>query len=249
MSPDNRQHRGAHPEDRRLFAPGNIAALRVAVGELSWLLGRGYATKSALKLVGDRHNLNERQRLAVARAACSDEQRDARAAACLDPERARGRAVVVDGFNLMITTEAALGGGVLVRGRDGCVRDLSSVHGSYRSVAETERAVRLLGEAFAALGLGPARWLLDRPVSNSGRLAERIRETARERGWPWTVEAVFNPDAEIRASAELSRIKVILTTAAPMAIPKDAPRYDRLLVKPFSVDDLRGAIAQVLAQP
>lgn len=51
---------------------------------------------------------------------------------------------------------------------------------------------------------------------------------------------------EIRASAEWSRLKVILTTAAPMSIPQDAPRYDVLLVKPFSVDELRAAIAQVL---
>ncbi|HYP53983.1 MAG TPA: DUF434 domain-containing protein, partial [Pyrinomonadaceae bacterium] len=76
MSPDRRQHRGAHPEDERLFAPSQVAALREAVGELSWLFGRGYAPRSAVKLVGDRHSLTGRQRLAVARAACSDEQRD-----------------------------------------------------------------------------------------------------------------------------------------------------------------------------
>ena len=47
-----------------MFAPERIDALRTAVSELSWLLGRGYQSKSALKLVGDRHNLRERQRLA-----------------------------------------------------------------------------------------------------------------------------------------------------------------------------------------
>src|SRR5256885_8530001 len=44
----------------------------------SWLLSRGYQPKSALKLVGDRHSLRERQRLAVGRAACSDESRERR---------------------------------------------------------------------------------------------------------------------------------------------------------------------------
>ena len=52
---------------------------------------------------------------------------------------------------------------------------------------------------------------------------------------------------EIRADGQLSAIKVILTTAAPTSIPKDAPKYDALLVKPFSVDQLRDAIARVLA--
>lgn len=51
---------------------------------------------------------------------------------------------------------------------------------------------------------------------------------------------------EIRADAQLSRLKVILTTAAPTSIPKDAPQYDALLVKPFSVDQLKDAIASVL---
>ncbi|HEV2762546.1 MAG TPA: DUF434 domain-containing protein [Pyrinomonadaceae bacterium] len=200
MSPDRRQHRGAHPEDARLFGPAQLASLRTATSELSWLMGRGYALKSAVKLVGDRHSLNERQRLAVARAACADEQLRGRESRRLDVEKVRGEPLVVDGFNVMITTEAALGGGVLILCRDGCVRDLSSVHGSYRSVSETERAIALVGEALAALGAGPARWLLDRPVSNSGRLAARIRETAAKAGWVWSVEAVFNPDAEIRAA-------------------------------------------------
>jgi CheY-like chemotaxis protein len=53
---------------------------------------------------------------------------------------------------------------------------------------------------------------------------------------------------EIRATPALAGLKVILTTAAPMNIPKDSPRYDFLLVKPFTVDDLRNAIAKVLSQ-
>ena len=44
------------------------------------------------------------------------------------------------------------------------------------------------------------RWFLDRPVSNSGRLAERIRDLAEARGWPWSVDVVFNPDADILSS-------------------------------------------------
>ena len=51
---------------------------------------------------------------------------------------------------------------------------------------------------------------------------------------------------EIRADAQLASLKVILTTAAPTSIPKDAPTYDALLVKPFSVDQLKDAIARVL---
>jgi hypothetical protein len=197
VSPDRRRHRGAHPEDARLFDERWLAALRVATGELSWLLSRGYQPKSALKLVGDRHNLRERQRLAVARAACSDESRARRRESCVDDETVKGASLVVDGFNLVITLEAALSGGVLVVGRDGCVRDLSSVHGSYRAVEETERAVLLAGEVLAGFEPASALWLFDSPVSNSGRLAARVRDIAAARGWAWEVETPFNPDRRI----------------------------------------------------
>lgn len=197
MSPDRRRHRGAHPEDRALFAAGELARLCASVADLSWLLGRDYATKAALKLVGDRHGLDERQRLAVSRAACSDRQRDERASKLVAPDSLRGERLIVDGFNLTITVEAALGGGVLLLCRDGALRDLSSVHGSYRSVEETEAALALTARALDALAPARVRWLLDRPVSNSGRLAQKIETLAREGGRPWEVETVFNPDREI----------------------------------------------------
>jgi hypothetical protein len=204
VSPDRRRHRGAHPEDARLFEAASLPSLRVAVSELSWLLSRGYQTKSALKLVGDRYNLRERQRLAVARAACSEESLARRRERRVGEGKVAGEGLIVDGFNLVITLEAALSGGVLVKGRDGCVRDLSSVHGSYRAVEETERAVLLAGEALGALAPSSVLWVLDRPVSNSGRLAERVRAVARERGWPWEVAVEFNPDREIVNSSRVA---------------------------------------------
>jgi hypothetical protein len=100
--------------------------------------------------------------------------------------------------------EAALSGGVLIRCRDGCLRDMSSVHGSYRSVTETEDAIRLISETLLAAEPASAVWLLDQPVSNSGRLAQRIRELAAARDWPWSVEVVMNPDKVIRASDRIA---------------------------------------------
>lgn len=204
MSPDKREHRGAHPSDKELFGAERLAVLRRATSELSWLMTRGYAIVAALKLVGDRYGLTHRQRLAVSRAACSDEQSIRRQAHSVAFEEAAGRSLIVDGFNLIITVEAAMSGGLLIRARDLTIRDLSSVHGSYRSVQETEGAIRLVGRALERIKPLEVRWLLDRPVSNSGRLAQRITEVAEEANWPWTVETVFNPDKLIQASAHIA---------------------------------------------
>ena len=180
-----------------MFAAERVPVLRRAVAELSWLLSRGYAGKSALKLVGDRHNLTERQRAACGRAACSDERLARRQQSQLPCEQLAGERVVVDGFNLIVTLEAALSGGVVILCRDGCLRDLSSVHGSYRSVEETATAAELIGAALAQLAVSEVHWLLDSPVGNSGRLARTLRSLAAERNWPWRVELLFNPDAAI----------------------------------------------------
>lgn len=192
--PDSRAHRGPHPADRALFGEAWVAPLRAAVAELGWLLSRGYATPSSLKLVGDRHRLRERQRTAVLRACCSD------AAVADRLERRRpiaslaGGALAIDGFNVLTTIEAALAGGVVLRGRDGCHRDMASMHGSYRRVVETVPAARLVGEVLAAAGVGSVRWLLDRPVSNSGRLKASLEAIAAEQGYDWVVELVPDPD-------------------------------------------------------
>ena len=200
MSPDIRKHRGAHPEDRQLFANAQLPILRVAVRDLSWLLSHDYTIKGALKLVGDRYSLTERQRLAVSRAACSDQSKERRSATSVPAEDLGGEDLIVDGFNIIITVEAALSGGILIDCRDGCIRDLSSVHGSYRSVNETDQAIHSIGTALDDLKPASIAWVLDRPISNSGRLATRIRDLATQLGRNWNVEVVFNPDAEIIGS-------------------------------------------------
>ncbi len=204
MSPDQRQHRGAHPSDRELFADSQLPLLRRAMSDLCWLLNHGYTLRASLKLVGDRHLLIERQRLAVSRAACTDAQKARRAARRLAVESIRGESLIIDGFNLLITMEAALSGGLLLLCRDGCTRDLSGVHGTYRAVEETSSAILLIGETLEALQPKEVLWLLDSPISNSGRLAQRIRELATRSGWPWGVEVVFSPDAEIIVSDSIA---------------------------------------------
>jgi hypothetical protein len=196
--PDKRTHRGPHPADEKLFAAGAISNLRTAIADFSLLLTRDYAEKSALKLVGDRFSLTERQRLAIMRSACSDQQFASRNQRCIALENLAGQSIAVDGYNVLITVEAAMSGGVIFKGRDGCFRDLASVHGTYRKVTETIPAVQLIGDFLAEVGAGKALWLLDSPVSNSGRLKTLIGELARKNNWNWEIELLLSPDAELK---------------------------------------------------
>lgn len=198
--PDKRKHRGKHPDDERLFAESQREALRAAVSEYAWLLTRGYASDSALKLVGDRYDLTARQRMAVRRSSCSDESLLKRTRSRLMFDEVTGRPIAVDGYNLLITVESALSGGLLLIGRDGCYRDLASVHGTYRKVEETTRALELIIDHLSTLRAPHIDWYLDKPVANSGRLkalmAEMVSPLQGEAGRDsvWNIELVDSPD-------------------------------------------------------
>src|SRR2546423_11697203 len=115
--PDKRQHRGQHPDDARLFAAERVADLRSAVADLSLLLSRGYAQPSALKVVGDRYNLEARQRMAMMRAACTDQALEHRTSTRVSCEALRGKALLIDGYNVLTTVEAALADRILLLAR------------------------------------------------------------------------------------------------------------------------------------
>jgi hypothetical protein len=201
--PGKPSHRGPEAHDAAAFDAASLSALRGAAADFCWLLSRGYASASALKLVGDRFSLTERQRQAVRRSACSDDDRAGRLTKTCDGVELSGQVLVVDGFNVLTTIEAALGGAVVLSCRDRAFRDIAGLHGTYRRVAETVPALNLLGAAIFGLSIGQCRWLFDRPVSNSGRTRRLILDYAEEHAQNWSVELVDDPDPLLKESAEI----------------------------------------------
>lgn len=201
--PDQRLHRGPHPDDHRLFSTGAEPRLRDAEWDLSLLLSRGYAGPSALKLVGDRYALEQRQRTAVSRCGCSRDAWMSRRKTCRELTELHGRPVWIDGYNLLTSVEAALAGGVLLLARDGSLRDMASMHGSWRRVEETVAAIRLIGGLLSGIAVSEVVWFLDRPVSNSGRLQTLLREEAANQRWNWDVRLVPDPDPLLSQATEI----------------------------------------------
>jgi hypothetical protein len=217
--PDQRQHRGPNPRDAEAFAADALPHLRTACTDLCWLLSRGYAEKSAGTLVGDRYALTERQRIAIRRCACSDEQLHARQRRQItDPAALTGATLEIDGYNVLTTVEAALADGVILIGRDGCYRDMASMHGNFKKVAETPKAITLIGQTLARYDLKSAIWYLDAPVSNSARLKTLLLEIATEHHWLWQVELVPDPDRILAVSTHI-------IASADSAILDRCPRW------------------------
>ena len=63
---------------------------------------------------------------------------------CVGTAELRGQEIWLDGFNVLTVIESALGGGVILIGREGC-RDVAGVYSHYHKVAETVPSIRAIG--------------------------------------------------------------------------------------------------------
>lgn len=193
MSP-SAARRGFDPDDHKWFSPQAVAQLTIAHEEVQWLLDRGYKTGSIIDLVGDHYQLSIRQRAALQRSTASQRQYQKRISTLLPLTMMRDGIIYIDGFNLIITLEVALSGSLLILGNDGVLRDLASLRGTYHMIAQTDIALELIGKSLAELAVPGATLFLDAPVSNSGKLRQRILSHAAAWGMPVSVELVPNAD-------------------------------------------------------
>ncbi|MCA8969298.1 MAG: DUF434 domain-containing protein [Planctomycetes bacterium] len=191
--PDQRKHRGPAPKDEEFFGSNAHSSLRAACTDLTWLLTRGYPIDASLALVGNQYALVQRQRVAVRRATCSEQERSSRRERELGPGKRLRGSLWIDGYNVLTSIEAALAGGVILACADGTYRDMASMHGSWRRVAETDRAIALLVDAIDELGISEAILYLDQPVSNSARLRTMLVTALGDRA----VEVALVPDPDV----------------------------------------------------
>lgn len=183
--------RGYVPEDERDFSDKAVPLLQKALSDICELLNRGYDVKPASTFVGNHYQLSERQRLALARAASSDENIALRQSKLIPAPDGK---VSVDGLNLIITLETALSDTTLYRCTDGTIRDLAAMRGTYRIIDHTHTAVKLIFDKLTAIGAQSVVFYLDAPVSNTGRLKTLILETSA--GYPLNTGCELVPNAD-----------------------------------------------------
>ena len=185
--------RGYAPNDPKEFGSAVIDILLNAGQDLQYLLNRGYHIKGASAFVGNHYLLSERQRLALARGVSSDESirlRKDKEIKNIPPESV----VNIDGFNTIITLEVALSDSLLLKCMDETIRDLAGLRGTYRLIDKTETAIMLIGKMLEKNKVGKVIFYLDAPVSNSGRLKQKITELLSSFTFEVEVEVINNVD-------------------------------------------------------
>lgn len=200
--------RGFDPNDFRWFSDEAVEKLKKAQDEIQWLLDRGYKFDTVLPFVSNHYLFSARQRLALQRSVSSSVKFEKRKKSMLPLETAKDGCIYIDGFNLIITLEVALSGSPVILGRDGVMRDLAGLRGTYRIIDKTDTALKLIGKSLNALSVQAAIFYLDAPVSNSGRLGRKIIECSYDWNIPVDVELVPNADTV------LSKMNRVITSDA-----------------------------------
>lgn len=154
----------------------NYPNLREAAIDLRYLLNSGYNRKSALKLVGDRWNLNRKFRHILYRAIFSGEEIKARHYNEVGITEIRGKIVAIDTYNILITIESFLRGLQLIEADDGYYRDISKVFNKYKRSSYTNQAIQLVLNQLKSYQPKQVQFFLDKNISHSGDLAKIIEK-------------------------------------------------------------------------
>ena len=197
------RNRGKESNDDKFFAKKWQVIFIEALQDLSFLLSRGYGDKSALQLVGNRYRMNSRQQKALFRMSAPKNSILNRNQKAVSKEAIANQNLLIDGFNLLILLENVLSEAYIFKSQDGAYRDISGVHGSYRRVVQTEKAIILIGTVLKELHSKTVHWYLDTPISNSGRLKTMLLEIAEKQEFNWQVTLVNNPDLVLAKSEEI----------------------------------------------
>ncbi|GAA4159474.1 DUF434 domain-containing protein [Chryseobacterium ginsenosidimutans] len=200
----NNRNRGKNTGDDSLFSSEKqIEKLKLAVQDMQYLLNRNYAEKASSDLVGNHYRLKTRQIQVIRGASASENQIRKRKFKQLEISDVKNKTIYLDGFNVLILLESLLSDAYIFEGVDGCFRDLSGVHGTYKRVNQTQRSIELVAAFFQKSNAEKLIWIFDKPVSNSGRIKQIILDFAIENNLNWEVELEFNPDKYLVENTEI----------------------------------------------
>jgi hypothetical protein len=148
----------------------------------------------------------------------------------------RGRDVIMDGYNVLITTESILACKPCYICDDGLLRDTQGIFRSYRSSELTEPSLSAIFNVLATASPAYADVVLDQQISMSGRLAQRFRDAMAECGLAGKAVTARDVDFRLKTSERIvasSDGNIVDAARAVVDIPAEIAR--RAGVVPLSL--------------
>ena len=156
---------------------GNMAE---AARDIRYLLERGYKRDSSIRFAADHYGLDKNDRYILARTVFSPDSSKARKKKKLHCEELKGKTLLVDGYNVLITLESMLGGERIWIADDSFLRDIQGVFNKHSNNKLTFQAVEELLSFLLSSEVKKTDVLLDTQMKYSGELAAHIRKRMKE---------------------------------------------------------------------
>ncbi|MHA1596138.1 MAG: DUF434 domain-containing protein [Candidatus Asgardarchaeia archaeon] len=157
----------------------DMEKLKLAAEDLIYLMSRGYNKSSALKFISDHYNFGKISRYILARGIYPYDYVREVSKKTLNVDSLKDEEVFIDGYNVLITVEAATLGLPLFIGNDGIVRDVRCVFGKYRISERTRNSLSIIVSFLKEREVSSAHFLYDSQVSKSGILSSMTGEVMR----------------------------------------------------------------------
>ena len=175
----------------------NHEKLRQAAADFLYLMDRGYPRSASLQLVGNRHNLNALHRDLLHRGIFAREEAKQRRKRLVGPEKLVDRKLLVDGHNVIITTESRVAGRPLIAANDGLIRDVAGISHRYRISSLTHEAIDHIFRLLHRHPPGETILFLDAPIRQSGELAAIFRSALKSWNLTGDAQALKVPEKQL----------------------------------------------------
>ena len=175
----------------------NENTLRTAAEDFLYLLDRAYPRSGSLQLVGNRYNLDALHREILHRGIFARKEAKERSSRLVAVERLVGLRLLVDGHNVLITTESALASRPLIAANDGLIRDVAGVSHRYRISSLTNEAIETLFQVLRDYPPKETLLFLDAPISQSGELAAVLRSALKSWNLSGDAQALKVPESRL----------------------------------------------------
>jgi hypothetical protein len=174
--------------------------LKQAAIDVRYLVDRSYPKESAVRFVSDHYRLPQEQRFVLMRvvvpASLAGERRAKKLT--VNSLSLKGKALFVDGYNVLIAVESLLKGLPVYEGDDGFLRDTEGIFSGYKASEFTVPALSQILDLLSSAAPSNVEVIFDQQISMSGRLAGLVREMMVKHGVPGTARTARDVDHQLK---------------------------------------------------
>lgn len=177
-------------------------SLSNAAADIRYLLDSGYPQKGAISFVCNHYRLDENARHLFSRSIIPCSVSEKRRSKFLPCNMIRDNRLMIDGYNIIIGMESILEKRAILCD-DGIIRDTKGISRKFRASEHTNKANEFI---FSYLkGKNPlfVCFLLDSQISNSGILAESLRERIDHYGLKGDARTSRHVDHDLKVSHDI----------------------------------------------